>query len=284
MADRSSLKKPSLPKLASRGLLRQFGVHPKDKAAIRLDLSGKRALCIATNHGVLNIGVPTGVFASELTVPYYVFLDAGMDVDVASPSGGIVPVDPLSMKAELRTPEDDRLLGDDDFRGKLMKSLPIKKLDFTDYDIVYLAGGWGAAFDFGQSDELGRKMSEAYAAGRVLGGICHGPLGLLRARTPRGEPIVKGRSVTAVTDKQVRELGIEITPLHPETELRRAGALFESRTHKARDFFANHFVADGDLITGQNQNAGPMVARLMMQRVLEKHPASKKRKPRRQEH
>jgi hypothetical protein len=29
-------------------------------------------------------------------------------------------------------------------------------------------------------------------------------------------------------------------------------------------------VADGDLITGQNQNAGPMVARLMMQRVLSK--------------
>ena len=48
------------------------------------------------------------------------------------------------------------------------------------------------------------------------------------------------------------------------------GALFEGKRHPARDFFANHFVADGDLITGQNQNAGPMVARLMMQRVLDK--------------
>jgi putative intracellular protease/amidase len=113
-------------------------------------------------------------------------------------------------------------------------------------------------------------VSEAYAAERVIGGICHGPLGLLRGRTPAGEPIVKGRRLTAVTDKQIRELGIEITPLHPETELRKAGALFEGKSHPARDFFANHFAVDGDLITGQNQNSGPMVARLMMQRVTAK--------------
>ena len=31
-----------------------------------------------------------------------------------------------------------------------------------------------------------------------------------------------------MTDKQVRELGIESTPQHPETELRRKGARFES--------------------------------------------------------
>jgi putative intracellular protease/amidase len=33
---------------------------------------------------------------------------------------------------------------------------------------------------------------------------------------------------------------------------------------------ADYYVADGDLVTGQNQNAGPMVARLMLQRVLAK--------------
>jgi putative intracellular protease/amidase len=281
MSDRSLTGKPSVPKLASRHLLQQFGVHPKDRdaGALRsLDMAGTKALCIATNHAVLDIGVATGVFASELTVPYYVFLDTGMQVDVASPLGGIVPVDPLSMKAPIRTPEDDRLIDDPVLRGKLMRSLAIADLDFTTYDIVYFAGGWGAAFDLGQSELLGRKVSEAYAADVVLGGVCHGPLGLLRGRTPEGEPIVKGRRVTAVTDKQIRELGIEITPLHPETALRQAGACFEGKAHPARDFFANHFVADGDLITGQNQNAGPMVARLMMQRVAAKRSAAAERK------
>jgi putative intracellular protease/amidase len=254
--------------------LQQFGVHPRDREAVALDMTGTRALCVATNHGVLDIGVASGVFASELTVPYYVFLDAGMQVDVASPRGGIIPVDPLSMQAVIRTPDDDRLLGDDVFRGKLTHSLAIADVDFTAYDIIYFAGGWGAAFDLGQSEELGRKVSEAYAAQRVIGGICHGPLGLLRARRPDGELMVKGRRLTAVTDKQIHELGVAITPLHPETALRQAGALFEGKHHPARDFFANHFVADGDLITGQNQNAGPMVARLMMQRVLAKRPAA----------
>ena len=53
--------------------------------------------------------------------------------------------------------------------------------------------------------------------------------------------------VYLVTDKQVRELGVQITPLHPESALRQAGVLFESKSHPARDFFANHYVADGDL-------------------------------------
>jgi putative intracellular protease/amidase len=270
MSERTLTGKPSVPKLASRRLLQQFGVHPRDREAVVLDMTGTRALCVATNHGVLDIGVPTGVFGSELTVPYYVFRDAGMQVDVASPLGGVIPVEPMSMKAPIRTPDDDRLLVDPVLRDQLMHSLAIADVDFTTYDIIYFAGGWGAAFDLGQSEELGRKVSKAYAAARVIGGICHGPLGLLKARTPDGELMVKGRRLTAVTDKQIHELGVEITPLHPESALRAAGALFESRHHPARDFFANHFVADGDLITGQNQNAGPMVARLMMQRVLEK--------------
>lgn len=275
MAERTLNSAPSMMNLTARRALRMIGVHPDDNDAVQLDMAGTSALCVATNHGVLDVGVATGVFASELTVPYFVFLDAGMTVDVASPQGGIIPVDPLSMKQAIRTAGDDRLLDDPTFRHKLMSSLAVADVDFAGYDIIFFAGGWGAAFDLGRSDIVGRKVSEAWAAGRVVGGICHGPLGLLKARTPSGDPLVKGRRLTAVTDKQVRELGVSITPLHPESALRAAGALFESK-HAVRDFFANHFVADGDLVTGQNQNAGPMTARLMMQRVIEKANGNRK--------
>jgi putative intracellular protease/amidase len=274
MTDRILNGKPSIPGRMGRFALQRIGLHPNDREAAPRAMSGTKALCIATNHGVLDIGVATGVFASELTVPYYAFLDAGMQVDLASPRGGIVPVEPLSVKETLRTPDDDRMLGDDVLRGRLLQSLSIADVDFTAYDILYFAGGWGAAFDLGQSEELGAKVSAAWAAGRVVGGICHGPLGLLRARRPDGELLVKGRRLTAVTDRQIHQLGVGITPLHPESALRAAGAIFESRTHPVRDFFANHYVADGDLITGQNQNSGPMVARLMMQRVLAKRQAA----------
>ena len=79
-------------------------------------------------------------------------------------------------------------------------------------------------------------------------------VGALTARQP----------ASGVTDKQVTELGVTATPHHPETELRARGALFESQTRR-RDPLANHQVVDGNLVTGQNQNAAPMVARELMQ-------------------
>jgi putative intracellular protease/amidase len=164
------------------------------------------------------------------------------------------------------------MLADPDLRGQLARSRPIAEVDATSYDIVYFAGGWGAAFDLGQSELLGVRASEAAAAGRVLGGICHGPLALRNATKADGSPLVAGRKVTAVTDKQVRELRITATPMHPETELRKLGALFESQT-RFRDPLANHWVVDGNLVTGQNQNAGPMVAREMVAQVLARTPA-----------
>ncbi|MEL6980866.1 MAG: type 1 glutamine amidotransferase domain-containing protein [Actinomycetota bacterium] len=207
-----------------------------------------------------------------MTVPYYAFLDAGMTVDVASPRGGVIPVDPQSLRAVVRTEADDRFLADDDFRAKVTESLAVPDLvadgRADDYDIVFLAGGWGAAFDLGFSEELGALVTTANTAGRVIGGVCHGPLGLLRAVGTDGRPLVEGRRVSAVTDKQVTELGITATPHHPETELRRLGAEFESQT-RFRDPLANHWVVDGNLVTGQNQNAAPMVAREMLRLVAE---------------
>ena len=84
---------PPPPALGLRALLRAVGMHPEDPAAERFDLAGRRALCIATNHGELTPGTRTGVFCSELSVPYYAFLDAGMEVEVASPAGGLILAD-----------------------------------------------------------------------------------------------------------------------------------------------------------------------------------------------
>jgi putative intracellular protease/amidase len=265
-------RSPRPPVRAARRLLGRLGMHPEDPAPVRYEVAGGRALVVATNHGVLDVGKPTGVFASELTVPYYAFRDAGMVVDVASPRGGTIPVDPLSLKPALRTEADDRFLVDEEARAAVTDSLPVAAVDVASYDLVYLAGGWGAAFDFATSDELAAALTEAAAADLVIGGICHGPLGLCRATGPDGRPLVAGRRISAVTDKQVTELGIGSTPFHPETELRRAGATFESTTGR-RDVLANHWVVDGNLVTGQNQNAGPMVAREMLRLVAERRSA-----------
>jgi putative intracellular protease/amidase len=258
-----AVKRPSPPVLLLRKIVQRLGLHPDDHEPPEVELPGRRALVIATNHAALDIGKPTGVFASELTAAYYAFLDAGMQVDVASPAGGLIPVERLSVNPIIRTATDDRFLGDAALRDKINNSLPISSVDIEAYDIVYLAGGWGAAFDLGFSESLAAKITEANASGSIIGGVCHGPLGLINAITADGKPLVAGRRVTGVSNRQVRDLRISNTPQHPETELRNRGALYESSS-RISDVFANHWVVDGNLVTGQNQNAGPMVAREML--------------------
>jgi putative intracellular protease/amidase len=250
-------------------ILRLSGLHPKF-AGEKFSLNGHKVLIICTSHDTLgDTGKKTGVYASEMTVPYYEFLDNGMAVDVASIRGGEIPIEPVSLKWPVKTPADDRYLKDQKFRDKVKNSRKIDDVDFTKYDAIYLAGGWGASYDLGTSAILGKKITEANAKDIVLGSVCHGALGFLQAKKKNGEPLLKNKKVTAVTDKQVRELGIEITPMHPETEMRKAGALFESKT-AFQDVFANHVVIDGNLVTGQNQNAGMAVAQRMMKIIRDK--------------
>jgi putative intracellular protease/amidase len=245
-------------------LMTAMGLHPEYQGP-HYQLAGGRALIVCTSHDRLGPdGDPTGVFGSELTAPYYEFVDSGLTVDIASIQGGPIPIDPLSFDWYVKSTYDDRYLSDTAFQHKVENSLKIDDVAIDHYDIVYLAGGWGAAYDLGSSVVLGDQMTQAYAGGKIIGGVCHGPLGLLLAKDPKGKPLVSGRRLTAVTDQQVKQLGITATPQHPERDLKAAGALYESRT-AFQDLFANHIVVDGRLVTGQNQNAGPEVAQRMIE-------------------
>jgi putative intracellular protease/amidase len=82
-----------------------------------------------------------------------------MEVDVASVEGGEIPVDPETLVYMIRTPEDERFLNNPAFQAKVKNSLRIGDVDFTQYDIIFLAGGWGAAYDLGYSPILAEKIS-----------------------------------------------------------------------------------------------------------------------------
>ncbi|MEO1713311.1 MAG: type 1 glutamine amidotransferase domain-containing protein, partial [Bacteroidota bacterium] len=152
--------------LALPAILKSFGLHP-DYDGQTYNLSGKRALVVTTSHGVLNKpgetgGDATGVFGSEMTIPYYEFLDANMEVDVASIQGGEIPIDPSSFLYFIKCHEDERFLEDEVFQAKVKNSIPLKDVQFEDYDVVFFAGGWGASYDMAQSELLAQKVSEAY--------------------------------------------------------------------------------------------------------------------------
>ena len=135
-----------------------------------------------------------------------------------------------------------------------------------------MAGGWGAAYDLGQSKILGEKVSEAYYAQKpTIGSVCHGALGLIQARDTVGNFLITGRTMTGVTDKQLKELGITVTPLHPETELRKLGVNFKSNTGN-QDMLQTITVIDEEqrFVTGQNQNSGHETAQKMMEIIAQK--------------
>lgn len=252
-------------------ILHKAGMHPEYSGATT-ELPGKRALIITTSHAILNApgetsGAATGVFASEMTHPYYTFSDGGMEVDIASIQGGEIPIDPQSFLRTIRSPEDDRYLVDAAFQAQVKNSIKIDDVDISQYDIVFLSGGWGAAYDLGQSVVLGEKISEAYYSDRapIIGGVCHGVLGLIQAQDQTGKRLIAGRKMTGVTDRQLEQLGIAITPLHPETELRKAGVVYESSSALI-DIFATHVTIDDEqrFVTGQNQNSGLETSHAMM--------------------
>ena len=262
----------SLPSLVHRA-----GLHP-EYSGPTVDLPGKRALIITTSHSVLasvgeTEGDPTGVAISEMTHPYYAFLDGGMDVDLASIKGGEIPIDPMTLNRVAKTVQDERFLDDSIALSKAKHSIPIADVDVTAYDIVFISGGWGASYDLAQSPVLGEMVSDAYygAKDAIIGGVCHGVLGLVNARATDGSLLVAGRRMTGVTDKQIKELGIEVTPKHPETELRKAGTIFESQS-AFRDVFATHVAVDDErrFVTGQNQNSGLEASHIMMQVYAER--------------
>ena len=255
--------------LALPSILNFAGLHPKFDGET-FNLQGKKALIIATNHGVLNKpgeidGKPTGLFLSELSIPYYDFKKSNIKVDIASIKGGKIPIEPVPFFIE--TKEDKRFQKDQETMNLLQNSIPIKDIDFTEYDIIFISGGWGAAYDLGYSELLGEKISNAYYSSQaIIGGVCHGVLGFIKAKNVNGDPLIAGRKMTGVTDKQLKELGIFFTPQHPEEELRKAGVIFKSET-AFRDVFATLTVIDDEkrFVTGQNQNSGHETAYRIME-------------------
>ena len=242
------------------------------------NLMGKRALIITTSHGTLDKpgafkkGRRTGVWAPEMTEPYYEFIWSKMEVDIASIRGGQIPIEPFSLWPLVRTSYDKLYKKDSVFKDLVKHSKKIDYIDFTSYDIIFIAGGWGAAYDLAQSEILAMKISEAFEAGVILAAVCHGPLGLTRALKPDGSPLVEGVRMTGVPNGQLKQLGIFYTPLHPEVELKKYGAKYEYEK-KVITLFANRVVVDKEhqIVTGQNQRGGVETAQKAMELLERKY-------------
>lgn len=237
-------------------------------------------LFVTTSHDKLgDTGRATGVWLEELAVPYYMFLDAGHAVTVATVDGGRMPVDPRSvMSASDRVPAVQRFLEDAHAMAAVEATPAVEGLRAGDYDVTFLPGGHGAVWDLPGSRPLALAVGEAFDQQRVIAALCHGVAGLVSARRRDGGPIVAGRRVAGFTNaEEEAETLTAIVPFLLETHLRELGARFESGPD-----FESFAIRDGQLITGQNPASSAEVAQLVLQTLDEQrsrsNPASTQQK------
>jgi putative intracellular protease/amidase len=220
-----------------------------------------KILMVLTSHDRLgNTGRKTGFWLEELAAPYYLFKDAGAEIALASPVGGLPPLDPKSADPEFQTDMTRRFEADEEAKTRLNTTLRLNGLQVTEFDAVFYPGGHGPLWDLAQ-DPLSIGLLEAFAAaGKPMALVCHAPGALRDVKNPAGRPLVEGRKVTGFTNSEEEAVGLsQVVPFLVEDELKARGGLF-SRTED----WGVHVVVDRLLITGQNPASSAAAASALL--------------------
>ncbi len=203
----------------------------------------KKLLIITTNSSGNDKIPDTGVYLEEFAVPYLVFQKSDIEVTVASPEGGLSPVDENSMSCS--NPEEW-----DECIKILRETKKLSDIDLEEFDGVYFPGGHGPMFDLAQNMEVASTIEYFFNSGKLVSAICHGPAAFVNTN------IVAGKRVTSFTNEEEGIMKLkELVPFLLETKLRELGAEFI-----AEKPWAEHVEVDGNLITGQNQNSALLIA------------------------
>ncbi len=221
----------------------------------------KNILMILTSHEALeNTDKTTGLWIGEFTDPYYIFIDAGYHVTLASPAGGKPPIDPLSELTENITSANRRFQKDEPAKAALSNTRKLVDVEATGFDAVFYPGGHGPLFDLASSEKSGRLILDFLAAGKPVASVCHGPAALLMAAQLKPS-LFKGKRVTGFSNAEEKlAMRADNIPYTLEDRLKEIGVDY----HKNTIPFLSHIEKDGLLITGQNPiSAGPTAKALI---------------------
>jgi len=218
-------------------------------------------LMVMTSHEKLgDTGRETGVWLEEFAAPYYCFKGARLEVTLASPRGGQVPIDPRSEVPEAQTAATRRFCADRDTQAKLAATVKLRDVIDEEFDAVFYPGGHGPLWDLAKdptSIELIETMSRLE---RPVAAVCHGPAAFRYAEADHDVPLVRGKTVTGFTNSEEAAAGlIDVVPFRVEDMLREHGAHFT----RAPDWQA-HVEADGHLFTGQNPASAELTAKAVV--------------------
>jgi putative intracellular protease/amidase len=219
-----------------------------------------RALFVTTSIDHLASGHPTGLWVEEFAVPYLAATAAGIQVVVASPKGGAVPLDPKS------APKDSERADWAPALEALRRSVTLASVEHEDFDAIFIPGGHGPLVDLAHDEILHGLVARHDAGGKLIAAVCHGPAALVHARRADGAPFFEGRRATGFTNTEERLAGLhDEVPFLLEDAMKAKGADF----HSALLPMLSHVEHDGNLLTGQNPRSSDAIAKALVS-VLEK--------------
>jgi len=232
--------------------------------------SSDPVLLVVSSHGLEEVQTHPSFEMDELTQAYAVFTANGLQVDIASPSGGTVVADKFNRKK----PYNSRFLDDSSAVAKLTSTRSIASVGNEKYAAVFVIGGKGAMFDLPVNVELKTLLANTYQAGGVIGAVCHGPAVFMNLQLKDGVSLLEGRSVTGFSNEEEALFGKGWAPSFPvllESGLRGSGAKFTEAP-----MMLSHVVTDGKLVTGQNPystaDAAEAVVKAMGRTVAPRQP------------
>jgi putative intracellular protease/amidase len=222
--------------------------------------SGMRLVMVLTSHAAVErAGRGAGLGIEDFAAPYYGLRGAGIEVVLASPAGGMPPVvtprdSPFDPSAAVRRWRADRAA-----QELLSDSLVLGQVFAEDFAGAFYASGPGAMIDLPDDPASQALIAALSSAGKPIGLVAEGVAALLHVRTPAGDPLVKGRSLTGITPAEQRS----------RPELQAAGLLRDALEGAGARFTSvddgkGHVESDNGLITGQDVRSACLVARRMI--------------------
>jgi putative intracellular protease/amidase len=225
----------------------------------------KKILMVLTSHDELgNTGQKTGFWVEEFAAPYYAFIDAGIEVTLATPKGGRAPIDPTSTLKDFQTAATERYDTDNEAQAEVATTLQLASLNESDFDGVFYPGGHGPLWDLTDNTDSISLIESFLKAGKAVATVCHASAALLNVKDASGNFAIKGKAVTGFTNSEEEAVQLtEVVPFLLEDELIKRGGEYQ----KSEDWHA-FVVQDGLIITGQNPASSTLAAEKLLHQLL----------------
>lgn len=249
----------------------------RDPNVVTKNRPKKVALVIANPATSTTTGWPVGFWWSELTHPYFLFVEAGYEVEIFSPAGGKCEADGMSDPRDASGYSASDLISmgfiaTPKLAQRVEETQPVAAIRVAEFDAIVVAGGQAPMFSFATATDLHKKFVEFYEAGKLACALCHGVAILKYARLASGEYLAKGKTVTGFAnveedfaDNAVWGMNLlprdqHLMPWRIEDELKKLGANFVQA-----GLWRGFATRDGNLVTGQQNFSGTETANLIIE-------------------